>query len=99
MFRTANNTRLAVAFIIVLLMIGAAAGRAMHVSHNHSAHVRALAVDSMCLVCALAPLAASAFVLPIPPSRKLASPERLTLAHCESGALSEPVTRPPPTFA
>jgi hypothetical protein len=29
MFRTANNMRLAVAFVIVLLMIGAAAGRAM----------------------------------------------------------------------
>jgi hypothetical protein len=99
MSRNFYNTRLAVALVIVLLMVGAAAGRAMHIHHQHSVHTRALAVDSTCLVCTLSPLATSTFALPVPPIQKLARPEQLALDDHENGSLSEPVTRPPPTIA
>lgn len=95
----ARNTRLAVALVTVLLMIGAAAGRAMRIHHNHSVQVRALAVDCTCLICVLAPLAATVFVLPIPPARKLANPETFTLSFHESFPFSHLLTRPPPSFA
>jgi hypothetical protein len=99
MFRTANNTRLAIVFVIILVLMGATAGRAMHLHHQHSVHTRALAVDSLCLMCALAPLAASVFALSIPPTLMFAGSEQRTSSHYDSGAFSQPITRPPPSLA
>jgi cytochrome c biogenesis protein CcdA len=98
MSRITRNMRLAVAFVIVFLMIGAAAGRAMHLVHDHSVHVRALAVDNASSMFALTLSAVSVFVLPIPQTRRFVS-FGPTSSQYESLSVAQPATRPPPSFA
>lgn len=99
MSRYSKNAHVVIAVVLVVLMFGAVAGRALHLYHHHSVHARALTVDSMCLAGAFAYLAASVFVFPIPQRRKLASPIIFETQIYSSLLVALPVSRPPPAHA
>lgn len=94
-----HNTRLAVALVVIITILGATAGRAMHLHQRHSVHTRAIAVDGPALDSAFAFLGASALIIPILTARKLSRRVADGPFLYASVALASLLTRPPPFFS